>query len=368
MIKVLIAFSELFYGGAEKQFRELISGIDKSKFDVVVVVTGSHLLEKNEEEYQKFISENTNIKFYFLEGIKLSSNSLKKFLISRNYRKKISEILEIEKPDVAIVYNGIELSASSLYRKKGIKLIYSERESGNRGLIKLLRNKLFFKNVNKIVCNSKSACRYYLMHNIPAEYIPNGINNDSILDKEFFSERELCIVIPARIAKVKNQEVVINAIKNLSKIKYKVIFIGKIEDEDYYKYLKQLAQNNNVDRYIEFLSFSTDIKSIYRKADIIVLPSLMEGFTNVIMESYLFGRICLVSDIEMNKDVANDNQRFFNPNSSFELSNLIEKVYNSNIKLLENEIIRNHEYVVENFSVEKMIQNYENLITDLFEL
>lgn len=166
------------------------------------------------------------------------------------------------------------------------------------------------------------------------------------------------IVMPARIARVKNQELLIQAAAILNDPSITYTFVGKQEDKGYLDELKACVANTGLKNQICFKQFTTNIENIYAAADLIVLPSRMEGFTNVLMESYLYGRICIVSDIVMNRDVANTTQRYCSVDDAQGLADLIIGVKNCDTDLLQKEVSDNHKYVCENFSMEKMSSRY----------
>ena len=363
MKKVMIIFSELFYGGAETQFRELVSRINKSEFAVIVVVSGAQASNADSENVKKYMDMNSEVGFYFLKHIYVPKSIVKKIRVYYLFRKQMKEIMEQERPDITLVYNGIELSGSSLYKRFGSKVIFSEREDGNRGKFKLLRYKWCFRNIDKIVCNSKEAQRYYSSKNIISDYIPNGIEKHEILEGAQGSIYK--ILVPARIAKVKNQELLIKALPYLKGKDYKVVFVGKQEDKEYLTYLQSLSKENGTSEHVEFMGFTNNMRRLYQNADLVVLPSRMEGFTNVLLESYMYGRLCLVSDIVMNKDVAAGSQRFF-PVDDFKcLADHINKLMEIGMDDIEKEIDANHNYVIEQFALENMVSQYEKLFLDI---
>ena len=365
MYKLMVVFTELFHGGAEKQFRELVSRIDKNVFEIVGVSSGVHGGKEDDKNVIDFKKKNPEIRYYFLDRIYAPKKILNKVKVSLDFNKQISSIVEFEKPDIIICYNGIELSASYVYKKSGAKVIFSERESGDRGLLKLWRYRYYFRNVDSIICNSKQAQRFYKSKGIESGYIPNGIDENDILEK--VKKDTYNIVVPARIAKVKNQELVIEAIKDLDIDNIKITFIGKHEDKEYLSHLYSLVEKYDLVSKVFFLKFTENIKSIYRDADLVILPSKMEGLTNVLLESYMFGRICLMSDIIMNRDIANQNQRFFGVNDSHKLHDLICEMINRDDKINEQEIIDNHIYVEKKFSMNTMVEAYKQLFLNQLE-
>ncbi len=361
MKKILFVFSELFYGGAETQFRELVTRIDKQLFQCTVVISGTQSKNIKTESDIRFVQNHPEINFYFLKNIRIPRGVLNKLSVFLQFHRQMATIMKKESPDIVLCYSGIELTGCYLYRNCGAKVIFSERESGNRGYIKLLRYRFFFQGVDKIVCNSLDAKRYYETKNIKSIYIPNGIKYYEPFEP--YTDADFHITVPARIAKVKNQELVLKAAVILNKKgrTVKISCIGKQEDKTYLSELKKFVVENALKKQIEFLEFSDHIKGIYQNTNLVILPSRMEGFTNVLLESYMFGRICLVSDIVMNRDVANKSQRFFSPDDEEELSRKIEEIMDLHDEDLQKEIYSNHKYAVENFTVEKMVDNYVNL-------
>ena len=119
MKKVMIIFSELFYGGAETQFRELVSRINKSEFAVIVVVSGAQASNADSENVKKYMDMNSEVGFYFLKHIYVPKSIVKKIRVYYLFRKQMKEIMEQERPDITLVYNGIELSGSSLFKRFG---------------------------------------------------------------------------------------------------------------------------------------------------------------------------------------------------------------------------------------------------------
>ncbi|MCI8577024.1 MAG: glycosyltransferase family 4 protein [Lachnospiraceae bacterium] len=361
--KILFVFSRLYYGGAERQFRELVTHMDKKKFDLIIVETGN---DEDAGLVRQFEQQNQDIRFYYLKDTDFISNSKKKFAreaIFIRYILQMYHVIKKEKPDLILAYNGLEISGSWLFCRLGAKVVFSERESGNRGKRKLKRYKWLFRSVDKIICNSKEAQRYYAENGISSEYIPNGIQCCDRLplpDKDWY-----IILVPARITRVKNQKIVLNALSLCENKNYKVIFIGKQEDKEYLEELKQLAQNLNLEQKIEFLNFTNDIQTMYRNCNLVILPSRMEGCTNVLLESYLYGRPCLVSNIIMNRDVANERQEFFETDDAKGLSRLIDMCRQKKESEWRDILESNHQYVIDNFSVEQMVRHYENIFDRL---
>ena len=90
-----------------------------------------------------------------------------------------------------------------------------------------------------------------------------------------------------------------------------------------------------------------------------ILPSFLEGTSNVILESYMYGRICIISDIPMNRDAANENQLFFDPKNAQELSEKIVLALNEDPIAKERTIADNYLFVSTHYDMDNMVRTYE---------
>jgi len=68
----------------------------------------------------------------------------------------------------------------------------------------------------------------------------------------------------------------------------------------------------------------------------------------------------------MNRAVANKNQTFFQQNDYKELAEKIREEINLNQEDKLQQIKDNHDYVVNNFSIEKMVVTYQKLFLSLY--
>lgn len=63
------------------------------------------------------------------------------------------------------------------------------------------------------------------------------------------------------------------------------------------KDLRRLCAERGLDERVEFVGFSSDMPTVYRNADLLVLPSLHEGMPNVVLEAMSSGLPVLATDI-----------------------------------------------------------------------
>jgi glycosyltransferase involved in cell wall biosynthesis len=176
---------------------------------------------------------------------------------------------------------------------------------------------------------------------IPKEKInivPNGIDTFRLLNlsedlrkiAKHYSlwDRGWLGLFPARLIKRKNVELAIKIIAEMNKQnKDSVLIITGPADphqkgREYFHYLKNLAEENNVKNNIVFLaefpnsseSFNVDFKllrSLYLISDFLLIPSFQEGFGIPVLEGGLFKTPVFCSDIPTLKEVGSKDAYFF---------------------------------------------------------
>src|SRR5690606_30439012 len=61
--------------------------------------------------------------------------------------------------------------------------------------------------------------------------------------------------------------------------------------------LEKLARESGIAEHVHFLGSRNDVPDILSAADISILPSEKEGFSNVVLESMLYGAALVVTDV-----------------------------------------------------------------------
>lgn len=152
--------------------------------------------------------------------------------------------------------------------------------------------------------------------------------NDLSIEKQ---PQRINIGCPGRMAKHKNQRVVIEAAKQLkleNRDNFHLFFAGVGEELEN---LNQKTQRYELGDYITFLGHvpAQNMVEFYKKMDVIVLPSLHEAFGLVFIEAISLGIPVIVSSefgalSFINPETENLNQFIFNPKSSDELKLKLE--------------------------------------------
>lgn len=366
--KILIEMDILFMGGSEKQFRNIITALGKNdQYEVHVLVENKPLIG-DLELINKYLEENQKVSFHFMNSHAMRFNHSLKLL--RYMTKAISLIhlflwhifiLPKLNIDNAMVNNMTGLMMLPILKKKGCDAIYNERNTG-----KQVTNTNFsiglLKKCDKVIANSIVAAEY--LENIIGKKV-DVFNNGLLMENplpEKYKDGIVRILLPGRINPIKNQLYVIQALKNIKKSNYKLILAGGVEDASYENKIISYIKSNNLEEKIELMGFVTDMKSEYQKADLIILPSLEEGTPNVLLESYMYGRLTLCSNIRQNKDCTIEKKSLFPLDNEQKLSEILDQVccgeYFKNVDCI---IKKNHEFVKENYSMDKMTIAYRKL-------
>ncbi len=104
-----------------------------------------------------------------------------------------------------------------------------------------------------------------------------------------------------------------------------LVLVGR---EDYfYKRLEETAQNMFVNQTIQFLRNVDDkqLASLYKHANALVVPSLMEGFGLPILEALTNECLVLASDIPAFREIGKDTIKYFDPQSPQAIAKALEK-------------------------------------------
>jgi glycosyltransferase involved in cell wall biosynthesis len=159
-----------------------------------------------------------------------------------------------------------------------------------------------YKHANKIILTSlvdkKYVCKEYGVSPEKIEVIPNYINAVQFApDNSFFPERgQICFV--GRLDCIKNLENLFNAIKTIEGVNLVVIGSGPEEEA-----LKLKAERENVS--VKFLGRmpNEDLREVYNKSEICVLPSFSEGNPKALLEAMACGRPVIASRIEAHEEI-----------------------------------------------------------------
>lgn len=132
--------------------------------------------------------------------------------------------------------------------------------------------------------------------------------------------------------------------------------------EGYLGRLKLMAASLPVKNII-FTGLREDIGDMFEAMDIFLYPSPTEGFGLVYMEAMLNGCVVVAYENDVTRSLIGGHAILTKPNIQGLIDGL-EKVRNEDIRVAIQGICS--EYVIKNFSAERMSINYQNLYTDVY--
>lgn len=367
--RTLFIMPALFCGGSEKQIRFLIDGLYKKGYPISVLVESS--LKETEEDEHNFVQSHPGISFLLLNSTAAATKD--KGLIVK-YATKLGSLLkmlrllgrEIREKHVeqVMVTNLTGLMLLFFFKLHKCSVIYNERNPGD-AVTSFMWRRFLLKKCDKLVCNSKSASQIMSQRlRLSVPIINNGVKLQEftpVTDCDGLYQ----IIVPARISKIKNQKVVLEAVAQLkNEMNFQLIFAGAIEDHYYYEELLKVVSNYGLCDKVKFIGFTSNIKQYYKQSHLLILASLEEGTPNVLLEAYMHGIPALASNIPMNADCVLRSENLFSPDDSEDLAQKIKLLKATTGEKLLGILKENRAFVEKYYGEERMVEDYVKLLYD----
>ncbi|MBN8279128.1 MAG: glycosyltransferase [Gammaproteobacteria bacterium] len=237
---------------------------------------------------------------------------------------RLTRFFRSEAPDCIISYlttaNFWARIAGSLAGVTAI--ITSERSLNLRaGLLPRLVENTLWRLSSTIVVNSAQGGRNLAAIGIPKDRIQviyNGLDHDQFARQpaaaalDFrrahgIGAADFLVLLPGRMSAEKNHRLLVECVARLDPAwKVRVAFAGN----EFYPEVKRevqarIAAHGIGDQFI-FLGPRGDMPVLYSAADVVVLPSLWEGFPNVLVEAMACGAPVIASDVSDNSTIVED--------------------------------------------------------------
>lgn len=376
--KILFFLPTFTFGGAERTSQNLLKGINKNRFRICLVTSRTIFSYFQNIAIDKFIAiEDLGLDVWF--------SSAGRFV---HDVRKTALLLKEEKPDIAF---GMMHYPSSLlvFAKKFLSVkmdIIASPRGPSTEYLRYFEHKFFRKmylkwvfsffcrHADGLVVSStgmKEECiRDY--HAIPerVEVIPNSIDINDIKRK---AEEEIDIDMPAefkfivtlgRLEREKNIAVLLKAFSELrKKEKIKLLVVG---DGSERKTIERLSHELNIGEDVILVGYQRNPYKYIRKSDIFVHTCLFEGFANVIIEAMACGIPVIAVDCPYGpRDIIKHGE-----NGLLVPMNDEEALVDAILTLLHNRelsdlIASRGTERAEDFSVHKMVENYESFFYQL---
>lgn len=310
-----------------------------------------------------------NLNFIALDGIQK-----KRFWDLKAY-KKLSRIIEDGNYDLVQANASDTLKYAALSKaiyRWSVPLVYrnaSKMSHFVRNAFHGFVNKFFLSKCDYFVSVSEN-CRKDLVNIYPTAAersctITIGTYRfDEIVPKMRDHNEPLIINIGSH-EPVKNQTVLIDIFTAFYE-KHKVGYLWLLGDGKLREDLEQKVRSRGLDKRVIFWGSRADVISFLRSADLMVMPSLIEGIPAVILEAMSCGVPVIASNVGGISEVIQDNFNGYciDPSDTAEFLVKIERLFST--ESLRTTIVYNAKRVIEQrFLMPKIAEEFAKLYEDL---
>lgn len=298
MIRILHISGRMDRAGAETMVMNLYRSIDRNHYQFDFVV-----FSNQQGDYDKEIVQ-LGGKIHVIA----TSNQVKRFFA-------LKKLLQ-EHPEYRIIHSHTLLSsafhllAAKLANvKMRIAHAHSTNDSDNKNFIgilyKVLARRIIHVVATHFIACGEAAAKFLFPYQKDILLLPNAIDTSYFADignkknnylNQLYNLNNDCLKIIqiGRLQPVKNHVFSIQIAKELKKnnILFRMFFVGQGELQ---KEIEMLIHQNNLLNEIVLMGLHSDIAQIMAGADVLVMPSLHEGFPVVLVESQSVGLPALIS-------------------------------------------------------------------------
>lgn len=362
-IKIMQITHDLNYGGLQKLVVDISKSLDKSKYEVAVCV-----LREGGPLEKELLKEDIKI-------IKLPhSNNGADYLSFW----KLYKIIKEEKPDIIHTHNTqpfIEGGIAALLAGIPVKIHTDHGRQFPDKRRYMFAEWVFSHFADQLVAVSESLkddiSRYEGIRPDKIMVIPNGIDGSKYnikIDKNK-KRRELDIdnkynIILGFVGRLSPEKGLIYLIKATKVIaeEFPNILLLIVGEGELLEELNRETITLGIERNVRFLGPRSDINEILGILDIFVLPSLREGLPLVLLEAAASSLPIVATDVGGNNQVVKHgiNGLLVKHGDAAPLYNALKQLIHNN-KMRQDFGRKSYNLFINNFTIEKMIKEYENI-------
>jgi glycosyltransferase involved in cell wall biosynthesis len=361
-INIMFVINNLSMGGSERQMIELIKGVDKDRFNPIVVC-----FEKG-EGYTSYLKK-SGIPIFYAE---------RKWRFDPFVIGKLRQLIRQHNIDIVHTY----LAIAGLYgpiaaRLENLPVVNSFIRGGHSklDLYKSTLAKIGFRYSDVVVANYEGGKRIYdklapgkirIIYNgvDPTRFVINIENIQKKLELGV-KVNNFIITMISRLEMVKNPELLIRVasivLKELPNVTFLLVGDGSMKKD-----LIEMIQRADLKKNILMLGLRNDIEEILKITDIGILTSKEEGLSNAIIEMLMSGTPVVATDSEGTKEIMGQVRTglLVKRNDEFHMASEI-------IRLLKNEPLRQEmgevgrKSALECFELNLMVKKHEDIYEEL---
>lgn len=145
---------------------------------------------------------------------------------------------------------------------------------------------------------------------------------------------------------------------------FHALWVGNHQDGAYVKQVRQLIDKYQLADIITLQDQTDDIAEVYRHADAFCLPSLFEGYPNVLCEAMASGLPVICSNVQEMPRIVSEglNGYLFNPHDPMDIASAIIRLVNTPFDTLRNMGAKNRCQIEQDNSMRAFVEKYVKLI------
>lgn len=298
-IRIAFVITELEFGGAERCLANLVTGIDRSRFDPIVCALKPRPAAGKDLLVQQI--EAANIPVHFL-----------------NLRSPASFIFGVRKLNVLLRQHETKIVQTFLFhanvigafsaRSAGVARVFSGIRVADPTRWRMTLERFAFRRVDQIVCVSQSVADFAVAKGgFPRAkllVIPNGIelgdtSPETPIDRTQFgiaTGRKVLLCV-GRLHEQKGFDWLLQLAPELFRRlpEHDIVIIGEGPERNS---LTELAVRLNIQSRVHFVGWRPDVPQWMRAAELLLLPSRWEGMPNVLIEAMGAGLPVVATSVE----------------------------------------------------------------------
>ena len=299
-------------GGTERQFVNVTKHLDRSRFDIRV-----GCLSREGDFLKDIEAMRVPVTEYRISSLYSPGTMHAQWRFAQDLRREGVRLVHAYGfyPNVFCIPPA---------RIAGCITIASVRDTGvftSRVKLKSVAQKMACRMADSVVANSVAVRDWLVglgMNEDQIHVIPNGIvvpplgeaPGDSPIRREFgIHPKAPVIAVVSRLNPGKGIEYFLHAVQTVIK-RYrgaKFLIVGASYFNPQYKpSLEKLAQDLGLQDHVIFTGERNDVQQLLREANLVVLPSLSEGFSNVILEAMAAGLPVVATNVGGNPEIVRD--------------------------------------------------------------
>lgn len=360
MKKILFLIDSLGSGGAQRQLVGLAAGLKRRGYDVGVAYY------YDDGFYARELDDAEVVRTFVADAVE----PLKRI---RKIRRHIARV----RPDVVIPFLETPVLLTEICKLLGGRwgFIGGERNTTQRLTLKTRLVFALYGLADYIVPNSRSQARFIAGHY--PRLAPKVRTIVNFVDAVKFSPCEEKTGDPSMVryicvGRITPQKNVLDFLRAVSKARtaarpFEVRWYGRYEEREYMDRVEALKKELHLGDTVRFFEADREIARRYREADIFVLPSVYEGFPNVLCEAMSSGLPAVCSDVCDNPSILTQPQggALFDPHDVDAMADALVRSSFWSPGERRQKGAFNRARVMENLTPERMVDAYVALIETL---